>query len=141
MNFIDFIEILVPIGLSLTNLEAIELGASLLIVLEFIHQFLRSPGYEKVGYPKDVSIHIAVFAIVQQIESKVQHFLSISPSAKKREVTLGEVFIVFRLHANALHCPFLSAGTKFDGAYINREIYQETVAVQLLGSLLQLGKQ
>ena len=64
MNFIDFIEILVPIGLSLTNLEAIELGASLLIVLEFIHLFLCCPGDEKVVYPQDVSIHIAVFAIV-----------------------------------------------------------------------------
>ena len=139
MYLIDFVEVLVPIGLSLANLEAIELGASLLIVLELIHQFLRSPGYEKVGYPKDVSIHIAVFTIVQQIESKVQHLLSISSSTKKREVAFSEVLIVFGLHTNALHCPFLSAGTKFNGTDVHREVYQETVAVQLFGSLFQLG--
>ena len=73
MYLIDFVEVLVPIGLSLTNLEAIEFCTSLLIVLELFHQFLRSPGDEKVGYPQDVSIHIAVFTIVQQIDALLQH--------------------------------------------------------------------
>ena len=38
MYLIDFVEVLVPIGLSLANLEAVEFGTSLLIVLELIHR-------------------------------------------------------------------------------------------------------
>ena len=64
MNFVDFVEIFIPIAFALANLEAIELGAGLLVFLEAFHQVLGGAWNQEVGNPKHVGIHIAILVVV-----------------------------------------------------------------------------
>ena len=60
--------------MSLANLKSIESCAGLLVFLEATHQVFRGSGYQEVGNPQHVGIHVTVVSIIQkgkhQIESE-----------------------------------------------------------------------
>lgn len=68
MNLVNFIEVLIPVGFTLTYLEPVELRTSLLILLEPLHQVFCCAWNEEVSYPEHIGIHVFVFAIIQQVE-------------------------------------------------------------------------
>lgn len=54
MDFVDLVKVLVPVRLSLPNLESIKPGACLLVFLETAHEVFGGSGYQEVGNPQHV---------------------------------------------------------------------------------------